>query len=203
MPASAKHKTQANNRRDLVLETAAGFFVRKGFSGTSIRDIASAAGMLPGSLYYHFPSKEALLVAVFEEGVMRICDAVDRVLEACPGDPWDRLQVACEAHLESLLEGSDFAHVIVRVIPQDAPGAENELVALRNDYETRFATLVEALPLPPGGDPSLLRLMLIGAMNHVPLWYREGGETPSSLARRFIANLRHAQEIGNIQEERT
>lgn len=194
MPARAATRIQSNNRRELVLETAADFFVRKGFNGTSIRDIAKAAGMLPGSLYYHFPSKEALLVAVFEEGVRRISDAVDRSQAACRGDAWTRLEAACEAHLATLLEGSDFAHVVVRVVPRDAPGAESGLVALRNAYEARFSALVGALPLPSGTDPSLLRLMLIGAMNHAPLWYREGRETPASLARRFIANLRHAQD---------
>jgi AcrR family transcriptional regulator len=203
MPVRAKLKPQVNNRRDLVLEIAAGFFVRKGFNGTSIRDIATAAGMLPGSLYYHFPSKEALLVAVFEEGVARISAAVDVALAGCPGDAWDRLQAACEAHLAALLEGSDFAHVIVRVIPQDAPGAAEELVKLRNAYETKFAALVAALPMPKDANPSLLRLMLIGALNHVPLWYREGGDTPSSLARRFIANLRFAQDCSATRKEET
>ena len=189
-----KLKPQANNRRELLLEIAAGFFVRKGFNGTSIRDIAKVAGMLPGSLYYHFPSKEALLVAVFEEGVQRISDAVDGALADCQGDAWARLQTACAAHLATLLEGSDFAHVVVRVVPHDAPGAESELVALRNAYEARFITLVEDLPLPPSTDPSLFRLMLIGAMNHVPLWYREGQDPPARLAQQFIANLRCAQE---------
>jgi len=108
-------RTQASNRREFVLETAAGFFVRQGFNGTSIRDIAKAAGMLPGSLYYHFPSKEALLVAVFEEGVRRISDAVDGAQTACRGDAWARLEAACEAHLATLLEGNDFAHVVVWV----------------------------------------------------------------------------------------
>ena len=201
MPARPAARPQTNNRRELVLETAAGFFVRQGFNGTSIRDIAKAAGMLPGSLYYHFPSKEALLVAVFEEGVQRIGDAVDGAQLACRGDAWARLQAACEAHLATLLEGSDFAHVVVRVVPRDAPGAEKELVALRNAYEARFIALVGALPLPPGTDPSLFRLMLIGAMNHAPLWYREGRETPASLAQQFIANLRYAQESDNSDKK--
>ncbi|MBV1895382.1 MAG: TetR/AcrR family transcriptional regulator [Rhodobacteraceae bacterium] len=195
MPAPATTRTQANNRRELVLETAAGFFVRKGFNGTSIRDIAKAAGMLPGSLYYHFPSKEAVLVAVFEEGVRRISQAVDSALADCQDDAWLRLQAACTAHLATLLEGSDFAHVVVRVVPRDAPGAETELVTLRNAYEARFITLVKDLPLPPETDPSLFRLMLIGAMNHAPLWYREGRHTPADLADQFIANLRQTQEI--------
>ena len=203
VPTLATHKPQANNRREIVLEIAAGFFVRKGFNGTSIRDIAKEAGMLPGSLYYHFPSKEALLVAVFEEGVQRISAAAEAALAACQGNAWERLQAACEAHLVTLLEGSDFASVIVRVLPQDVPGAAEELISLRNDYEKTFIALVDALPLPAGTDRSLFRLMLIGALNHVPLWYRPGRETPSNLARQIVANLRFAQDNIKTEGKRT
>ena len=202
MSTQTTARIQTNNRRALLLETAAGFFVRKGFKGTSIRDIARATGMLPGSLYYHFLSKEALLVAVFEEGVRRIENSVDEALSSCRGDAWARLQAACEAHLVTLLGGTDFAHVVVRVLPHDAPGAEEDLVALRNAYEARFIALVQALPLPANTDPSLFRLMLIGAMNYAPHWYREGQETPANLARLFISNLRCAQDFDNSPKEK-
>ena len=198
---SEKIFQQANNRRDRVLEIAAGFFVRKGFNGTSIRDIAKEVGMAPGSLYYHFPSKEALLVAVFEVGVKRIGDAVDEAVLSSSSDVWARLQAACEAHLKILLGGGNFAHVVVRVLPRDAPGAEESLIDLRKEYEARFAILVEALPLPQRTDPSLFRLMLIGALNQAPLWYRKGRQTPAGLARQFISTLRHTQDISDLPSE--
>ncbi len=44
-------------------------FREKGFDGTSIRDISAAAGMHSGSPFYHFPSKQAMLLAVMEEGL--------------------------------------------------------------------------------------------------------------------------------------
>ncbi len=86
-----------------------------------MREIAAAAGMLPGSLYYHFPSKDELLLAVYEEGVRRIAERLDAALsEAEP--PWARLEAACVAHLEMLLEaGGDYAQVVIRVRPQDCP----------------------------------------------------------------------------------
>ncbi len=186
-------KTRSNNRREQVLDAAAMLFVAKGFSGTSTRDIAKATGMLPGSLYYHFQSKEDLLAAVFEEGVKRISHCVDVALNDSGQDPWERLQSACEAHLSMLLGGSDYAHVVVRILPSDAPGADQALVTLRNAYETRFTTLFDALPLNAQTDRSILRLMLIGAMNHAPVWYRKGRDTPKGLAQKFINTLRCAQ----------
>ena len=189
MPSAAPRQ-RSNNRREQILDAAARLFVEKGFSATSTRDIARVSGMLPGSLYYHFSSKEDLLVAVYEEGVGRIGKSVDEAVAQAEAEPWARLERACAAHLGMLLGGSDYAHVIARVQPGDVPGAEQSLVALRNRYELRFAHLVEALPLAPDVDRSVFRLMLIGAMNQAPVWFRPGRDTPPALARKFVANLR-------------
>ena len=183
-------KARSNNRRELILDVSAELFVQNGFASTSTRDIAKATGMLPGSLYYHFASKDELLVAVFEEGVKRISQSVDAALETVGPDPWERLQAACEAHLAMLLGASSYAHVVIRTLPSDIRDAEKTLVGLRHQYEMRFTRLCDALPLPPQIDRSVLRLMLIGAMNHTPVWYREGRDTPAGLARKFINNLR-------------
>ena len=204
---ATKSKPRRNNRREQLLDAAAVLFVEKGFSGTSTRDIAKATGMLPGSLYYHFPSKEDLLVAVFEEGVQRISACVDAALASAEMDPWARLQKASEAHLSMLLGGSHYAHVVVRVLPKDVPGAKQNLVALRNDYEARFIALFDALPLSSEADRSILRLMLIGALNHAPVWYREGQDTPKGLAEKFINVLRcnqhhDAENPNNLQENK-
>jgi TetR/AcrR family transcriptional regulator, cholesterol catabolism regulator len=187
-------RTRSNNRREKLLDGAARLFVEKGFSATSTRDVARATGMLPGSLYYHFASKEDLLVAVYEEGVAGIGASVDAALAAAGPNPWDRLEAACAAHLGMLLGGSDYAHVIARVLPGDVPGAEARLIALREQYEARFVRIIDALPLPDSVDPSILRLMLIGAMNHAPVWFRPGRDTPQTLAQKYVANLRHATD---------
>lgn len=166
--------------------------MEKGFSATSTRDIARISGMLPGSLYYHFSSKEDLLVAVYEEGVIRIGASVESALVSAGTDPWERLRAACTAHLGMLLGDSDYAHVIARVLPGDVPGAEDNLIALRQEYEARFTAIIDALPLAGTVDRSILRLMLIGAMNHAPVWFRPGRDTPEVLSRKFIDNLRQA-----------
>ena len=75
--------------------------------------------------------------------------------------------------------------------PSDAPAAEAELIALRDSYEKRFARLVAALPLARPTDRTLLRLMLVGALNWSQTWYREErGTSPEKIARRFVALLK-------------
>ena len=180
---------RADNRLPLVLDAAARFFAEKGYGVTSMRDIAGAAGMLPGSLYYHFASKEDLLVAVYAEGVRRIKAAVEAALAKDAG-PWQRLENACAAHLAGLLEGSDYGQVVIRVRPDDAPEVAKRLTALRDEYEATFAPALAGLPLPPRTDRRALRLMLLGALNWSQTWYRSGKDSPQVLARRFVRLLR-------------
>ena len=61
-------------RREEILQTAATLFASSGFR-TSLAEIADACGILPGSLYHHFDSKEAIIV----ELVHRYHDDLDRV----------------------------------------------------------------------------------------------------------------------------
>ncbi|HET9341122.1 MAG TPA: TetR/AcrR family transcriptional regulator [Casimicrobiaceae bacterium] len=187
--AAAPAAPRADNRLPLVLDAAARFFAEKGYGVTSMRDIAGAAGMLPGSLYYHFASKEELLVAVYAEGVRRIKAAVTPAL-ATGGDPWQRLENVCAAHLAALLEDSDYGQVVIRVRPEDAPEVAKRLVSLRDEYEQTFAQALAGLPLPPRTDRRALRLMLLGALNWSQTWYRPGKDSPQVLARRFVRLLR-------------
>jgi AcrR family transcriptional regulator len=184
---------RADNRLPQILDAAARFFSEKGFETTSMREIAGMAGMLPGSLYYHFASKEDLLVAVYAEGVRRIKEAVAPAL-AGEGDAWTRLENVCAAHLGALLEESDYGQVVIRVRPDDAPEVASRLVALRDEYERTFAQAVQALPLPPRTDRRVLKLMLLGALNWSQTWYRSGGDSPQVLARRFVRLLRDPLE---------
>jgi AcrR family transcriptional regulator len=185
--------TRSDSRLRHILDAAAGLFCEKGFHPTSMRDIAHAVSMLPGSLYYHFASKEDVLVAVYEEGVRMISAAVSEAV-ARHIAPWERLEAACVRHLETLLGGSDYAQVVIRVLPKDVPGAAARLTSLRDSYEALFIGLCAALPLPRGAHRGTMRLMLLGALNWCPNWYRDAGLSPRSIARRFVQLLRTAQD---------
>src|SRR2546423_14940547 len=72
MTVTSKRKPRRNNesnRRDELLRVSAKLFREKGFDGTTIRDISSAAGMQSGSPFYHFKTKQDILVAVMGQGL--------------------------------------------------------------------------------------------------------------------------------------
>lgn len=191
---SAPRKTvapirHADNRRDRLLRVAARLFARHGYEATSMRDIAGAAGMLAGSMYYHFRSKEELVAATHGLGVRQVIDAVTAAIDGVD-DPWQRLEAACVAQLQCLLGADDFAAVVRQEFSRVSPSLRRRLVAQRDEYEKLFGGLVAALPLPRGSDRRLLRLMLLGALNATPVWYRPGGDSPAAIARAFVAALR-------------
>ncbi|MDJ0947852.1 MAG: TetR/AcrR family transcriptional regulator [Alphaproteobacteria bacterium] len=175
-----------------LMDAAARLFADQGYSATTIRDIAGAAGMLPGSVYYHFPSKTALLLEVYREGVAGLARRVDSAVAAAGGEPWARLEAAAAAHLETVLDQSAYAKVMIRVLPDDADdgAVAKELAAARDEYESRFRTLIGALALADRADARLLRLMLLGALNWTQTWYRAGGASPAAIARDFVKSVK-------------
>ena len=188
-----------DNRRVALMDAAATLFAEQGYAATTIRDVAGAAGMLPGSLYYHFPSKAALLLAVYREGVAGLERRVDAAIaEAATGatvpggDAWTQLEAAATAHLETVLDQSAYARVMIRVLPDDAddPTVRVELAAARDGYERRFRELIAGLGLAQSADAGRLRLMLLGALNWAQIWYRAGGASPAAIARDFVRTVR-------------
>ena len=185
----AQRAPRADNRMPQLLDEAARLFGTQGFHGTSIRDVVRAVDMLPGSIYYHFSTKDLLLLAVYAEGVRRISERVEAAV-ATKSDPWARLEAACVAHLEAVLEESGYAQVVIRVRPADVPSAATRLNEMRDAYERLFVGLIDALPIAQGVDRRGLRLLLLGALNWTQTWYRPGRHTPRAIARYFVKLLR-------------
>ncbi|MBR2816628.1 MAG: TetR family transcriptional regulator [Reyranella sp.] len=177
--------------RETLMAVSARLFAKGGFDATSMRDIARDAGMLAGSMYYHFPSKNDLIAAVYEEGVAEISAAVDAAVAAAPAaDSWARLEAACVAHLQSLLSDSAHAAVMTADLSRLDPRLRRRLVTLRDGYERRFVELVAALPLPAAVDRTLWRLQLLGALNWTPTWYRPGRKSPAAIGRAVVESLK-------------
>lgn len=67
------------NRRDLIVEVATTLFMQHGYAGTSVRQIAEAAGMTEAALYYHFKEgKRALFQAVVEHQMPNMIAVIER-----------------------------------------------------------------------------------------------------------------------------
>ena len=175
-----------------ILDEAASLFLQSGYAGTSLRDIAAAAGMKAGSIYYHFESKDQILEDVLRHGVEAVNDAFDDVGEqTSDADPVNRLTAHVAGHLTALFEHGAFtaAHVTMfHTVPDEVRDA---IIPLRDAYEARWSGLLaELAPTRAGHDLSLARLMLLGAMNSSVEWFDpEGSQTPRQLAIGIVSQF--------------
>ncbi len=173
-------------RRERLIAAAARVLGEKGYEAASLRKICAAAGILPGSLYHHFRSKEDLFIKLHAEGFRQLNEAVDTAV-ARETDPWARLEAACAAHLTLLVGSHDVSLVSGTSLFHTAPpGLQRRLNRDRDAYEARYRGLIAALDLPAEVDPSLLRLNLLGALNWTRMWYRGGKRDPRTLAHHLV-----------------
>lgn len=119
----------AVSRRDELLELAAAMFADRGLRATTVRDIADAAGILSGSLYHHFASKEEMVDEVLRGFLGWLFERYREVIDTEP-NPMERLQGLFMASFDAI----EHRHAQV-VIYQDE--------AKRLSSQPRFSYLAE------------------------------------------------------------
>ncbi|WTW95318.1 TetR/AcrR family transcriptional regulator [Streptomycetaceae bacterium NBC_01309] len=100
------------DRRSQILRHACSLFARQGYGATTVRQIADAAQLLSGSLYHHFPSKEAMLLDILEEF---FADALKRhrATLAATDDPIVALRGLIRGSLTVIAEDPEASIVVV------------------------------------------------------------------------------------------
>lgn len=186
-PAPAE---EASARRREILEIAARLFARKGYRGTSMRDIGEQAGVLGGSLYHHIKSKDALFIelhnAALDAAEARIAAAI-----AAQADPWAKLEAACATLLDIQLAPDSLTTPMMNDFRQVPEAVRAQLIARRDRFEQMFRALVDLLPLPPQIDRSIYRNLLLAQLNSAADWYRPGRLTPAQIAAQIVLLFRH------------
>lgn len=177
----------------MLLDAAARLFRERGFAVATLREIAKAAGVLPGSIHYRFSSKEALLIALMERALGRVLDAV-RTATAGSRDPTERVRLGLRAHLRELLSGDDSIYVLLFEWRSLSGNAREDMIRLRDRYEAFWDGLLHeaagAGRLREGVNLKLVRLFGFGAVNWAATWYQPGnGFTPEQIADSFWAYL--------------
>jgi AcrR family transcriptional regulator len=92
---------QANSRRDELLELAAAMFAERGLRATTVRDIADGAGILSGSLYHHFASKEEMVDELLREFLDWLFNRYREIMDS-EANPLERLKGLFMASFEAI-----------------------------------------------------------------------------------------------------
>lgn len=162
----------AVTRPDQILDIAARQFRTKGYAAVSMRDIATEAGMRTPSLYYHFPSKDDLVMAVMDRGITVVRAAVMAALEDLPAEATVavRLETAMRAHLRALHGASDYTSANVRIFGQLPEALRRANMPERRAYQAIWSRLLAPTCVAlPEALPARVALV-IGALNATLEW---------------------------------
>lgn len=135
---------QREKRYDEILETALDQFIRRGYAGTKIKDIADAAGMSVGLLFHYFDSKEALYLELIRQGV----EAPREMLRCFPAEPPMAFFESCAEGLLYFARRSPYTAKMF-VLTNDAsdchgiPEAARQLVDSLNFYDEMVPLIEE------------------------------------------------------------
>ncbi|WP_425835098.1 TetR/AcrR family transcriptional regulator [Streptomyces fractus] len=191
-----KKKSQSTNaapeRRGELLRTAAEVFAEQGYNATTVRKIADHAGMLAGSLYYHFDSKESMLEEILRTFLDELWSGYDTVLDDELG-PRETL----EALVTESFREIDRHRAAVAIYQRES----QQLVA-----QERFAFLAESqrrfektwlTTLERGVADQVFRADLDIRLTYrfvrdtvwvAASWYRPGGRhSPEEIARQYLS----------------
>src|SRR3954462_12066845 len=181
----------STTRRDELLGIAAQLFAERGFKNTTVRDIADAAGILSGSLYHHFDSKEAMvdeLLDSFQTDLWRQYDAI----EASDLSPRAKLEAVVRASFDAI----DHHHSEVAIFQNDALHLAtfdrfSYLIDRNRKFRTLWTGLLEAGvasgELRADLDIALVYRFLRDTVWVAVRWYRPGGAlTPTQVADQYL-----------------
>lgn len=163
--------------REGVLDVAARLFRDRGYGSVSLRKIAEAAGIKAGSIYYHFGSKDEIVVAILDEGIWAVHENMRRAVAEQPdtAEAAAILRAAISAHLRALLDVSDYSSANVRIFGQVPQSVRDANLPARRAYQAEWDDLLTRLQkngaLRADVDIRRLRQMLIGALNATLEWF--------------------------------
>jgi AcrR family transcriptional regulator len=161
-PARRKTRTDAQRNRQRILEVAKEAFARHG-ANTSLDDIAKQAGVGAGTLYRHFPMRDALLEAVYRSEVEKLALAEQKLAEAMP--PIEALRAWLLLFVDQLAA----KHIIAPALNTLAGGPsklyEGSRPQIRGAIDALVKRAIESGNIRKDLDPFDLLRALIGVSN--------------------------------------
>ncbi|MFT4776928.1 MAG: AcrR family transcriptional regulator [Oleispira sp.] len=161
-----------------LLQAAARLFKEKGYERTTVRDLGKAVGIQSGSLFHHYPNKEAILRAVMEETILLNTELMKAALSQSQ-TPEDKVLALIQCELKSVM-GKTGAAMTVLVYEWRSLNEENQqhILKLRDLYEDLWISTLTAAKESGSVviDPFVLRRLLTGALSWTVNWYRQEGD---------------------------
>jgi AcrR family transcriptional regulator len=177
-----RRRLSADERRRAILEAAQDVFAVSGYHGSSIDEIAQAAGISKALIYEHFPSKKDLHVSLLDTHVQELFERL--AANAATQEPGD---IRLRNGLDAFLGWVEERRAPFRMLFRDAvePEVADVLRRIQEQATAAVAALIASEPaarVPTAGDPkvpiTMLAQQLTGAMQSLALWWDDHPEVP-------------------------
>ncbi|MFD2513428.1 TetR/AcrR family transcriptional regulator [Pontibacter locisalis] len=180
------------SRKEQIEITATSLFKKKGFSATSMRDLANALGIEAASIYSHIKSKEEILQRVCFRMADEFFEALDTA-EGSESTATDCLKAAIAAHVQVLTKNTAASAVFLHEWRHLSEPHLSTYLALRDKYEARFREIIRS-GIEKGefflADEKFAVLTILSGLNWIHTWYKpEGKMTPEEIAENLSAML--------------
>lgn len=207
-PKGPDESAGKSGRRAELLELAAGMFAERGMRATTVRDIADAAGILSGSLYHHFDSKESMV-----DEILRgfLDDLFGRYREIRDADLGPR--ATFEAFVMASFEAIDASHSAVAIYQDEAKHLfDNERFPYLAERNREFRDLWVAVledGIKDGSfrsdtDVELVYRFLRDTVWTAVRWYQPGGSrTAESVAKQYLTIVLDGLSDSSSRRERS
>jgi len=161
---------------DALLDVAVRVFLDRGYDGSSLDQVARAAGITKASIYYHARGKEELLL----RGTGRAFDAIFAALaepEASKGPALNRVKHMIRRTVEITITMTPEVALLLRV--RGNTRAERRILERRREFDHLMAELIVAAQkeksIRKDIDARLAARLLFGMLNSITEWYRREG----------------------------
>jgi AcrR family transcriptional regulator len=143
--------------REAILDAAEAQMAAHGFAGASISRIEKASGLPASSIYWHFGSKDGVLLAVMQRGAERFFASLPHAADFGSGTPLERVDAALAAAAALLEEQPQFAQLVITLGLQHTEGDPEVLSIVREMRRRARERIEEALVPALGGVPEAER----------------------------------------------
>ncbi len=190
-------------KRQRVLDATAKVLARRGYAETTLTEIAADVGTHAGSIYYYFPSREALVMEVLLASIDRVYDVLHEALEASPDlSPRERLRTAIKAALVlNTSPKGDYSQAYQRSFNQIPDELVSQFSVRRGKTRSLWRQLLRDAQdsgyLPGHVDINIATQLIMGATNWVATWYNPSGPlSREAICDSFVDLLLHGL-VGN------
>lgn len=183
-----------SKRKEQIAEIAQNLFREKGFTASSMRDIAREAGVEAPSLYSHFKSKDEILTFICFKIADDFFEAQEPILNSV-SDPVDKLNRLITEHINVIIQNLDASAVFFNEWSYLKEPALSKFVALRERYEKGMREVIQE-GITSGDfrmtDEQFTVRLLFSVINGVHEWYKTSGKiSPDEIGEQmseFILN---------------